>query len=127
MSRYHHLKKVIGPSLPGTDTTTAWVVHPKGGGRMALVREEDEEVWVGHGRAKEAIGKKTGRLFFLSWVDRSLETVALELGRQKRVNTMTALTTKDSRWVDASTPPLADWDANPASRNDVAMFSEGGK
>jgi hypothetical protein len=127
MDRYGDLDKKLGKTgFAAVQTTTVWVVHPKGGGRMAIAREEDEEARVGHGRASDVIGRATGRFVFIGWVDRSLETVALDIGRQRHLNTMNALTTTDARWVDATSPELAEWHANPASRDDVAMFSKGG-
>lgn len=127
MSRYGELDKEMGRSgFAAAQTTTVWVVHPKGGGRMALAREEEEDVTLGHGRASDVAPRTTGRFVFMKWVDHSLESVALDIGRQRKLDTMTALTTTDLRWVDAGSSGLAAWHANPASRDDVAMFSTGG-
>lgn len=128
LQRYAALDKAMGTyGWAAAQTTTIWVVHPKGGGRMALVREDTEDVSSGHGRAKDFVSRTTGRYVFVSWVDRSLESVALAIGRQRHLATNVALTTTDTRWVDAGAPALADWHANPGSRDDVSVFGHGGE
>jgi hypothetical protein len=125
MNRYDELEETMGKSgFSAVHTSTCWVVHPHGGGRMALVREEDSQRWVGHGKARDVIAEKTGRFIFISWIDHSLESVALDIGRQKGLVTTTALTTTDARWADASVPALAAWHADVQSRDDVAIFSD---
>ena len=94
---------------------------------MALVREQEEDVTSGHGKASEVASRTTGRFVFVHWVDRSLESAALDISKERQLNSANVLTTTDARWAGADSPALSVWHANPAVRDDVAMFSDGGR